>query len=99
MKKVVLVVAMALGSLTAFAAAPAIVNNDTKVATVQDDYKEIAASEVPQAVQEALQADYPGAEITKAYVNEENTYKIEVKVGDQTGTLFANESGEWVEQQ
>ncbi|MDG3580966.1 hypothetical protein [Galbibacter pacificus] len=98
MKKIVLVVAMALGSLTAFAATPAVANNDTKVATLQDDYKEIAVAEVPQAVQEALQADYPEAQITKAYVNEENTYKIEVQMGEQTGTLFANENGEWIEQ-
>ncbi|WP_335964637.1 hypothetical protein [Galbibacter sp. PAP.153] len=98
MKKIVLVVAMALGSLTAFAATPAVANNDIKVATLQDDYKEIAVAEVPQAVQEALQADYPEAQITKAYVNEENTYKIEVQMGEQTGTLFANENGEWIEQ-
>ncbi|MEH6704972.1 hypothetical protein [Galbibacter orientalis] len=98
MKKVILVAAMALGSLTAFAAIPATANNDTKIVVTQDDYKEIAVAEVPQAIQEALQADYPQAEITKAYVNEENTYKLEVKMGDQTGNLFANESGEWIEQ-
>ena len=91
MKKVILVAAMALGSLTAFAAIPATANNDTKIVVTQDDYKEIAVAEVPQAIQEALQADYPQAEITKAYVNE-------VKMGDQTGNLFANESGEWIEQ-
>ncbi|MEJ4087241.1 hypothetical protein [Galbibacter orientalis] len=98
MKKVVLVAAMALGSLTAFAAVPATANNDTKIVVMQDDYKEIAVAEVPAAIQEALKADYPGAEITKAYVNEEKTYKLEVAMGDQTGNLYANESGEWVEQ-
>ncbi|QLE02408.1 hypothetical protein HX109_12885 [Galbibacter sp. BG1] len=98
MKKVVLVAAMALGSLTAFAAAPATTNNDAKVVILQDDYKEIAVAEVPAAITEALAADYPGAEITKAYVNEENKYKIEVAIGDQTGQLFASEDGEWMEQ-
>ncbi|MCF8714747.1 hypothetical protein JM658_07885 [Joostella atrarenae] len=97
MKKIVLVAAMALGSLTAFAAVPATANNDVKVVVMQDNYKEIAVAELPQAILESLQADYPGAEITKAFVNEENEYKLEVKMGDQTGNLFANESGEWIE--
>ncbi|QLE02409.1 hypothetical protein HX109_12890 [Galbibacter sp. BG1] len=98
MKKIVLVAAMALGSLTAFAASPAAVNNDTNIATVQDDYKEITVAEVPAAITEALEADFPGAELTKAYVNEEGTYKIEAKTADTTGHLFANENGEWIEQ-
>ncbi|MEL4307765.1 hypothetical protein [Joostella sp. CR20] len=98
MKKVVLVAAMALGSLTAFATTPVTANNDVAVVTLQDDYKEIAVSEIPTAVQESLQADYAGATITKAYVNDEKTYKLEVTMGDQSGILFANENGEWVEQ-
>ncbi|QLE02410.1 hypothetical protein HX109_12895 [Galbibacter sp. BG1] len=98
MKKIVLVAAMALGSMTAFANVPATLNNDTKIAVLQDDYKEIAVAEVPAAITEALAADYPGAELTKAYVNEKGTYKIEVKMGDQAGHLYANESGEWIEQ-
>ncbi|MCM5663813.1 hypothetical protein [Galbibacter mesophilus] len=98
MKKLVLVAAMALGSMTAFAAVPTTLGNDTKITIAQDDYKEIAVAEVPQAIQEALQADYPDAELTKAYVNEEGTYKIEVKMGEQAGHLYANENGEWIEQ-
>ncbi|WP_417444370.1 hypothetical protein [Joostella sp.] len=98
MKKIVLVAAMALGSLTAFAAVPATANNDVKVVVMQDDYKEIAVTELPTAIQDALKADYPGATITKAFVNEEKTYKLEVAMGDQTGNLYANESGEWIEQ-
>ena len=95
MKKVVLVAALALGGLTAFAASPVAVNNDF-VITLQDEYQEIAVEEVPAAVQEALKADYPEAAISKAYKNEEGTYKLEVQIGEQVGTLFANENGEWI---
>ena len=97
MKKVVLVAALALGGLTAFAAAPATVNNDL-VITMQDEYQEIAVEEVPAAIQEALAADYPEAAISKAYKNAEGTYKLDVQIGEQAGTLFANENGEWITQ-
>ena len=95
MKKVVLVAALALGGLTAFAAAPVTVNNDL-VITIQDEYQEIAVEEVPAAIQEALAADYPEATISKAYKNAEGTYKLDVQIGEQAGTLFANENGEWI---
>ncbi|MCM5663812.1 hypothetical protein [Galbibacter mesophilus] len=98
MKKIVLVAAMALGSMTAFATVPSTEGNDTRITIAQDDYKEIAVAEVPAAIIEALEADFPGAELTKAYVNEEGTYKIEVTTETTTGHLYANENGEWIEQ-
>lgn len=98
MKKIVLVAALALGSLTAFATVPATANNDIKIVVMQDDYKEIAVGEVPTAIQEALRADYPEATISKAYINEEKTYKIEVAMGEQNGILYADENGKWIEQ-
>ncbi|MCM5662036.1 hypothetical protein [Galbibacter mesophilus] len=97
MKKLILASALALGSFTAFAATPTILNNNEVVTVAQDEYQEIEVAEVPQAVSDALAADFPGAEISKAYKNEASEYKLEVMVGEETTTLYANESGEWIQ--
>ena len=102
MKNLVLVSALALGSFTSFAATPVIfhdgISEDIYMeVVVQEEFTEIAHDEVPQAVKDALANDYPGAEISKAYVNEANEYKLEVTMGEETATLYANENGEWIQ--
>ncbi|QLE01389.1 hypothetical protein HX109_07360 [Galbibacter sp. BG1] len=98
MKKLVLASVLALGSLTAFAATPVVLeNNNETVNTIQEEYQEIDVAEVPQAVTDALAADFPGAEISKAYKNEASEYKLDVMVGEETTTLYANENGDWIQ--
>lgn len=101
MKNLVLVSALALGSFTSFAATPVIfhdgISEDIYMEVVQEEFTEIAHDEVPQAVKDALSNDYPGAEISKAYVNEAKEYKLEVTMGEETATLYANENGEWIQ--
>jgi hypothetical protein len=104
MKKLFLVGALALGSLTAFA-------QDTETeevqsaesteveATAQDDFSEVAVEELPEAVTAAVEKNYPTATINKAFVNEAKQYKLEVSLEDGTaGTLYADEEGNWIEQ-
>lgn len=102
MKNLVLVSALALGSFTSFAATPVIFHDGIAEdiyaeVVMQEEFTEVSHDEVPQAVKDALANDYPGAEISKAYVNEAREYKLEVTMGEETATLYANENGEWIQ--
>ncbi|WP_430906085.1 hypothetical protein [Maribacter sp. 2-571] len=98
MKKVILVVALAIGSLTTYAQEADAVEAVATEAVAQDDFAEIAASELPEAVTAAVTKNYPTATIDKAYVNEAKQFKLEVSLEDGTaGTLYADENGNWIE--
>ncbi|SDL68803.1 hypothetical protein [Kriegella aquimaris] len=99
MKKLVFVLALSLGSFTAFAQdAESVQEEATEVVATQDGFNEVAADELPEAVTAAVSKNYPTASIDKAYVNEEKQYKLEVSLEDGTaGTLYADESGNWIE--
>lgn len=99
MKKLILSAAIVLGSLTTFSAqaqASAPAEPTAHTAPVTDGYKEIKAEELPAAVTDALKKAYPTAVLTKAYVNDKKEYKLEVKVGETEGALFADETGKWI---
>jgi hypothetical protein len=49
------------------------------------------------AVQDALKTAYPDAVINKAFVNENKEYRLDIKTGDQEGSLFADASGKWIQ--
>lgn len=113
MKKLIFVLALSMGSLTAFAQEEAteVATEATEAveevaadateevaATTQDDFAEIAAEELPEEVTAAVAKNYPTASIDKAYVNESKQYKLEVSLEDGTaGTLYADENGNWIE--
>lgn len=98
MKKLSLIIALVAGG---FLAQDAIASYDgpaTIVAEVQDEYSAIDNSELPAAVTEAFTRDFPNAEITKAYVNQEGQYKLEVTKEDgSTAELYADAEGNWIE--
>ncbi len=106
MKKLIFAAVLSLGSLTAFAQdtqateAEEVQSEATEVvAAAQDDFSEIAVEELPEAVTAAVEKNYPTATINKAAVNEAKQYKLEVSLEDGTsGTLFADEEGNWIEQ-
>ncbi|MFI2741363.1 hypothetical protein ACG2LH_01375 [Zhouia sp. PK063] len=98
MKKLVLMAAIALGSFTTFANTMQInTNNDAIEVKHQEEFTEISVDKVPEAVTAALEADFPGAKIDKAYVNDSEQYKLAVKIDDKATTLYANKDGEWIE--
>ena len=98
MKKVIFVFALALGSMTAFAQNTENVEAAAAEVVAQDDFSEIAADELPEAVTAAVAKNYPTATIDKAFVNEAKQFKLEVSLEDGTsGTLYADESGNWIE--
>lgn len=98
MKKLIFATALALGSLTAVSAATATLHDDIMDVVMEQDFKEISVSDLPAAVTEALERDYAGATVDKAYVNESEQYKLEVTLEDgTTGTLYADAEGNWIE--
>lgn len=99
MKKVFLVAALALGSLTTFAQETEEVQAEaTEVMEAQDSFTSIELTELPEAITEALAKDHPNATITKAFVNEEAQYKLEVTKEDgEAVELYADAEGNWLE--
>lgn len=95
MKKLILSVAIVLGSLATFASTP-IQSCNISISMVQEEYTEIATDQLPEKVQTALKNTYPDATIDKAYVNEKKEYKIEITVGDQKAAVFADADGNWI---
>lgn len=70
----------------------------TEAMTTQDGFNEVALEEVPEAISKALETAHPGATISKAYVNEESQYKLEVAQEDGTEVeLYADSEGNWIE--
>lgn len=92
---------LSLGTMTAFAQEEETVVEEVAteaVAEAQDSFNEVALEEVPAAITEALEAAHPGATISKAYMNEEAQYKLEVAKEDgETAELYADAEGNWLE--
>ena len=100
MKKVLLVAALSLGTMTAFAQEEetAVESVATEVMEEQDAFSEIAIEELPEAITVALEAAHPGTTIAKAYVNEAAQYKLEVAKEDgEAVELYADAEGNWIE--
>ncbi|MCK0146312.1 hypothetical protein MWU78_11710 [Arenibacter sp. F26102] len=99
MKKIFFVAVLSLGSLTAFAQdGEEIAGEATQIAVAQDDFSEIETSNLPEAVATAVSTDYASATISKAYVNKQEQYKMEVTLEDgTTGTIYADKDGNWIE--
>ena len=94
MKKLILSIAIVLGSFTAIATTVP-VSTTEKTIYVQD-FKEIKAEELPEAVKNALKTSYPDAKLDKAYVNSNKEYKLEITVVDQKATVYADANGNWI---
>ncbi|AYN69441.1 hypothetical protein D1013_19665 [Euzebyella marina] len=101
MKNLMFAAVLSLGTMTAFAQEEETTVEEVateQVEATQDDYTEIAAEEVPAAITEALEAAHPGATISKAFMNEEAEYKLEVAKEDgETAELYADAEGNWIE--
>lgn len=96
MKKLFVAAALVFGGF-ATQAATSVDFNDVAIVVNQEEFQEIAVEEVPEAITAALEKDYAGATISKAYVNEAKEYKLEIAMGEETGVLYANENGEWIQ--
>ncbi|MCQ0111606.1 hypothetical protein JGC31_08465 [Zhouia sp. CL16] len=99
MKKLAVVTAITVGSFSTFAATPVIFHDGVMedVIRAQEEFTEIEVSKLPAAITKALGKDYPGASIDKAYVNENEEYKLDVSHNDDDLILYANKTGNWIE--
>ena len=80
------------------AATPIIFNEGIMEDVLSQDYTEVAASDVPTQIIEALETDYAEAMFNKAYVDDENKYKLEVSMEDGTSmVLYADANNNWLE--
>lgn len=65
------------------------------LATTVQDYKEVKVSEVPKAVKDAVSKEFNGATISKAYVNAQGEYKLQLATADQkTATVYSDAKGQ-----
>jgi 20S proteasome alpha/beta subunit len=96
MKKLILSAAIVLGSFSTYAAT--VTGSSTEVCSVsiQEEYKEVKMEEIPDAVKKSLESAYPGATLEKGYVSEKMEYKLEIAVGDQKATVYADANGNWI---
>ncbi|MBO3099711.1 hypothetical protein [Gelidibacter pelagius] len=102
MKKVVLTVAIVLGGLSTYATSAFPMNQTEKFELVaQEEYKEIKAEALPQAVKDALAKDFPTAALDKAYVSEkqELEYKLDLTIEGEILTVYADKDGNWIEKE
>lgn len=95
MKKLILSFAIVLGSFSTFATAPTLLRSEN-IDIVQEDFKQIANEELPEAVKTALKTSYPDAKLDKAYINSNKEYKLEITVMDQKATVYADANGNWI---
>lgn len=70
MKKLFLASLLVVGGLTAYANSAVQYPKVAIESNIQDEFKEIAADALPEAVQAALKKDHPNAVLGKAYVND-----------------------------
>ena len=100
MKKVILSAAIILGGVSTYATpSTAIHQLDGVVTGVQEEFKAIEIEELPQAVKDALAADFMNATLNKAYVNAEQEYKLEITVDGAAGIVYADMDGNWIEKE
>lgn len=95
MKKLILSAAILLGSLTSFASNLP-VHSNTVINIIQEEYTEITADQLPEAVKDSIKISYPDAAIDKAFVNDKKEYKIEISAGDQKAAVYADADGNWI---
>ena len=105
MKKLILSAAIVLGSFTTAIAQEAetpVTETTTETVaaeTTQDQevLTAVASEEIPVPVTAALEKAFPGATISKAEINEDKEYRLQVKAGDKEGLVYFDENGKWIE--
>ena len=61
-----------------------------------DKFKEIKVTELPEAVTKSISTAYTGSKIDKAYLGEDNSYKVKVSMGELKYNLFYDAKGELI---
>ncbi|OAD45858.1 hypothetical protein [Polaribacter atrinae] len=102
MRKLILTVTVALltSGVSVFAANNLTNNNVDEIVVVvtNDDFKEISAKELPEAVSNAIIKNFPSATVNKLYVNGSEQYKIDLTIDKTDAVVYADKEGNWIEE-
>ncbi|WP_246997923.1 hypothetical protein [Arenibacter sp. F26102] len=98
MKNLVFATALAMGSLSPVLASPPIFHDGIMEVIMAQDFTEIELDKLPDSITKALEKDHAGAVINKAYMNDEDEYKLEVTFSDGTNSeLYVDAEGNWID--
>ena len=92
MKKLILSAALILGSFATFAQTST-TTKTTTTQTIEDKYSEIKLEEIPSSVILALKTAKPEAIVEKAYINDKKEYKLDIKIGSISTSVFTDSEG------
>lgn len=105
MKRLMLSAAVAAMFLTGGAINAHPINQSAKegefltVIQQEQEYVEIELEDVPDEINDAVAKNYEGAEVQKAYVNDEGVYKLDIEVEEEEQTVYFNEDGTEAEEE
>lgn len=103
MKKSILTVAVAIlfsgVSISATNINNKNISEEIIVMTLNDDFKEIALKDLPEAVSNAILKDYATAMVGKAYVNGSEQYKITLTIDGTENVVYADKEGNWLKEE
>lgn len=76
---------------------------ETEIETeVEHEYESVEIDDLPQAVTDAIMADYNGATATHAWVitkDDQKLFKLKIDVNGELKKVYITEDGTWVEKE
>ncbi|NIJ45475.1 hypothetical protein FHR24_001943 [Wenyingzhuangia heitensis] len=98
MKKIILSIAILASGMSTFA----MTNNVTPATSINiimnDGFTEVSLDELPAAVTSAVEKDFSTATISKAYVNANGQYKLELTAEGASSAVYIDKDGNWLEE-
>ncbi|MDE1206356.1 hypothetical protein [Tenacibaculum larymnensis] len=97
MKNLILAAAILAGAST-YATTNNTISPITPVHTVvEKGFKEVSLDKLPAAVVKSVKESFPKGKLSKAFVNENEQYKLEISLENESKTLFADKDGNWLD--
>ncbi len=97
MKNLILAAAILAGAST-YATTNTTTSPITPVYTVvEKGFKEVSLDKLPAAVVKSVKESFPKGKLSKAFVNENEQYKLEISLENESKTLFADKDGNWLD--
>ena len=85
------------GTMSAQEAPVSAEGTTTEESVAVQSYEAIEVSALPEAVTAAVAKDFEGAEVSEAYKDRGDNYKLVITAGEESKTVYANAAGEWIE--
>lgn len=98
LKKLVLGAAIIAGGFSTFALTSTNEVTEIICISITEDFTEIKLEELPKDVMLTVAKDYELATVTKAYVNKNDQYKLELMESDEVATVYISKDGKWLEE-